>query len=124
MTDGPHQSPTRRGPRRPAGALPKGPTAPGQDGRRQLGPGRTHSAGADPAGRQVRDTSNGRWVSVPDESVVEPAAPAAPPSRRPSGTGQPATPAAATGGFGSAGGNPQAQGHAEAPPPPPDHAPG
>jgi hypothetical protein len=90
--DGPYQAPYRRDPRRPATPLPKGRVAPGHDGRRQLGPGPTN--GAAPDGRRARDTRNGHWVSVPDATVVEPAAPPTPPPPAGlSGGGKPTTPA-------------------------------
>jgi hypothetical protein len=81
--NGPYQSPYRRDPRRRGAQLPKGPTAPGQDGRRQLGPGSTATRPTQ-AARRARDTRTGSWVSVPDNTVVEPAARPTPKPSRPS----------------------------------------
>ncbi|HEY5149867.1 MAG TPA: hypothetical protein VIJ23_08600, partial [Mycobacterium sp.] len=87
--DGPYQAPYRRDPRTPAIPLPQGPSS-GNGGRRQLGPGRSTPTRNETEGRRARDTRTGRWVSVPDATVVEPATPKPP---RPAAGGNPATPA-------------------------------
>jgi hypothetical protein len=92
--DGPYQAPYRRDPRRPATPIQNGRVTPGHDGRRQLGPGPTTSSA--PEGRLARDSRNGHWVSVPDDTVVGPAGfylpPLAPPPPPPPSTGKPTAP--------------------------------
>ena len=90
--NGPYQAPYRRDPRRPVRAFPRGSGTPGGDSQPSIGPSSDPSTSPATAGRRAKDARTGRWVTVPDNTVVEPAtAPSASPARS-APSGQPSTP--------------------------------